>query len=43
VRALVFGGQSIADAVGRGNLRIDGDRRVAARFIRCFPQPTAIT
>jgi DNA-binding HxlR family transcriptional regulator len=43
LRALVFGGQTVADAVGRGDLRIDGDRRVAARFIRCFPRPAAIT
>jgi len=40
LRALVFGDGTIADAVGGGDLRIDGDRRVVARFIRCFPRPT---
>jgi DNA-binding HxlR family transcriptional regulator len=43
LRALVFGDRTVADAVGRGDLRIDGDRRVAARFIRCFPRPAAVT
>ena len=42
LRALVFGGDVIADAVGRGDLRIDGDRQAAARFIGCFPRPTAV-
>jgi DNA-binding HxlR family transcriptional regulator len=40
LRALVFGDGTIAAAVGGGDLRIDGDRRVVARFIRCFPRPT---
>jgi DNA-binding HxlR family transcriptional regulator/putative sterol carrier protein len=43
LRALVFGDQTIAEAVGRGDLRIDGDRRVAARFIGCFPRPAAVS
>lgn len=43
LRTLVFADRTIADAVGRGDLRIDGDRRVAARFIRCFPRPSAVS
>jgi DNA-binding HxlR family transcriptional regulator len=43
LRALVFGDGTIADAVGDGDLRIDGDRRVVARFIRCFPRPTPVS
>jgi DNA-binding HxlR family transcriptional regulator len=43
LRALAFGDRTIADAVGRGDLRIDGDRRVAARFSRCFPRPAAVS
>jgi DNA-binding HxlR family transcriptional regulator len=43
LRALVFGEQSIADAVGRGDLRVDGDRRAAAGFTRCFPRPAAVS
>lgn len=39
LRSVVFGGQSLAAAVRSGGLRIDGDRRVAARFARCFPRP----
>lgn len=43
LRALAFGGDAIADAVGRGDLRIEGDRQAAARFIGCFPRPTAVS
>jgi DNA-binding HxlR family transcriptional regulator len=43
LRALVFGHRTIADAVGGGDLWIDGDRRVVARFIRCFPRPTPVS
>jgi DNA-binding HxlR family transcriptional regulator len=43
LRALVFGDGTIADAVGGGDLRIDGDQRVVARFIRCFPRPTPVS
>jgi len=42
LRALVFGERTIADVVARGDLRIEGDRRVAARFTRCFPRPAAV-
>ena len=38
-RAVVFGGRPMAEAVRSGGLRLDGDRRVAARFARCFPRP----
>jgi putative sterol carrier protein len=38
-RTVVFGGRPMAEAVRGGGLRIDGDRRVAARFARCFPRP----
>jgi DNA-binding HxlR family transcriptional regulator len=43
LRALVFGDLTIADAVGRGDLRIDGDGRAAARFVRCFPRPAVVS
>jgi DNA-binding HxlR family transcriptional regulator len=43
LRALVFGDRTIADAIGRGDLRIDGDRRAAARFIGCFSRPAAVS
>jgi alkyl sulfatase BDS1-like metallo-beta-lactamase superfamily hydrolase len=43
LRALVFGDRTIADAVGRGDLRIDGDRQLAARFTGCFPRPAAVS
>jgi len=37
LRGLVFGGNPIDDGV-----RVDGDRSVAARFVRCFPRPTPV-
>jgi DNA-binding HxlR family transcriptional regulator len=43
LRALVFGDRTVADAVGDGDLRIDGDRRVATRFFRCFPRPAPVS
>jgi DNA-binding HxlR family transcriptional regulator len=42
-RALVFGDRTMADAVGHGDLRVDGDRRAAARFTGCFPRPAAVS
>ena len=42
-RAVVFGGRPIAEAVRGGGLRLDGDRRVAAKFARCFPRPAIAT
>jgi len=40
LRALVFGGRPVADAVEDGDLRIAGDRAAAERFVTCFPRPT---
>jgi DNA-binding HxlR family transcriptional regulator len=40
LRALVFGGRSIADAFRSGELHLEGDRRAAVRFVGCFPRPT---
>jgi DNA-binding HxlR family transcriptional regulator len=42
LRALVFGGRPLADAEDSGDLRIEGDRRAAARFVTCFPRPTPL-
>lgn len=39
LRALVFGGRKAADAVRKGELRVDGDRKRAERVLRCFPRP----
>jgi len=41
-RALVFGGQAVTGALHSGDLQVDGDRRVAAWFARCFPRPAAV-
>jgi alkyl sulfatase BDS1-like metallo-beta-lactamase superfamily hydrolase len=43
LRALVFGDRTIADAVDGGDLRIDGGRRMAARFVGCFRRPAAVS
>jgi DNA-binding HxlR family transcriptional regulator len=40
LRALVFGRRSLAEAERAGDLRVEGDRRAAAQFVRCFPRPT---
>ncbi|GAA4445008.1 winged helix-turn-helix transcriptional regulator [Phytohabitans houttuyneae] len=41
LRALVFAGRRTADALRKGDLHIDGDRKVAERLLRCFPRPAA--
>jgi hypothetical protein len=41
LRALVFGGRTLTDAVRRGDAHVGGGRRLVARFARCFPRPTA--
>ncbi len=40
LRELVFAGRKAADALRRGDLHIDGDRKMAERLLRCFPRPT---
>jgi DNA-binding HxlR family transcriptional regulator len=40
LRSLVFGGKSLADAVGAGEAKVEGDRDVAERFVGLFPRPT---
>jgi DNA-binding HxlR family transcriptional regulator len=39
LRGVVFGGRALSDARAAGDLRVDGDRRAAERFTRCFPRP----
>jgi DNA-binding HxlR family transcriptional regulator len=39
--AVLHGHRPLADAVGGGDLRIEGDTRVAERFVRLFPLPVA--
>jgi len=44
--ALVFEGLPVEEALARGDLRIEGDRAAAERFVRCFPlrvQPIQMT
>ncbi|MGI5154284.1 winged helix-turn-helix transcriptional regulator [Microbispora sp. CA-102843] len=38
-RALVFGGRPLAAAIEAGEVRVEGDRRMAERFLACFPRP----
>lgn len=39
LRALVFGGRQLADALRTGDLVLHGDRDAATHFARCFPRP----
>jgi DNA-binding HxlR family transcriptional regulator len=39
LRAVVFGGRPLDDAVRAGDLRLTGDRPAAEAFVRCFPRP----
>jgi DNA-binding HxlR family transcriptional regulator len=39
LRALAFGRVNLSDAEAGGRLRVNGDRRLAARFGRLFPVP----
>ncbi len=40
LRGLLFGGRSLEDALASGELHLEGERQVAARFVGCFPRPT---
>jgi DNA-binding HxlR family transcriptional regulator len=40
LRALVFGGRPVGDALASGELHLEGDPELAARFVTCFPRPT---
>lgn len=40
-RTLVFGGRALPEPIKSGELRLDGDDHLAARFLACFPRPTA--
>jgi DNA-binding HxlR family transcriptional regulator len=40
LEGLVFGGLDMATAERQGRLRVDGDRELAARFLRLFAVPT---
>lgn len=39
LRRLVFGDRRLAEALRSGELRLEGDRQTAARFLRLFPRP----
>jgi DNA-binding HxlR family transcriptional regulator len=43
LRALVFGGRDLDDAVRTGDLELLGDRQVAERFLTVFPRPAPAT
>jgi hypothetical protein len=43
LRALVFAGRTTADALRKGELHIDGNRKLAERLLRCFPRPSPST
>jgi DNA-binding HxlR family transcriptional regulator len=39
LRAVLWQGRGLADALRDDDLRIEGDRRAVARFVRLFPRP----
>jgi len=39
LRAVVFAGRALDDAIASGDLRLQGDRAAAERFAACFPRP----
>jgi DNA-binding HxlR family transcriptional regulator len=41
LRALVFGGRPLGDALRAGDAQLTGDRGTATRFLACFPRPSA--
>jgi len=41
LRRLIFGGESLAQAAKSGAVQIDGDGKLAARFVGMFPRPKA--
>ena len=40
--AVLWGGRSLADAQRSGELRIEGDKAAAERFLRLFPMPEPV-
>lgn len=43
LRSVVFAGRPLDDAIGSGDLRLQGDRLAAERFTACFPRPVGRT
>ena len=39
LRELIWNGRELADALGAGEITIDGDQHAVARFLELFPQP----
>jgi DNA-binding HxlR family transcriptional regulator len=39
LRAVVFGGRTLTDALGAHDLKVQGDARAAERFVGLFPRP----
>lgn len=39
LRGLLYGGRKLTAAIGAGEVSTRGDRRLAERFLRCFPRP----
>jgi alkyl sulfatase BDS1-like metallo-beta-lactamase superfamily hydrolase len=39
LRAVLWQGRELAEALRDGDIRIEGDRRAVARFVLLFPQP----
>jgi DNA-binding HxlR family transcriptional regulator len=37
--AVIYGGRPLDEAVRAGDIGLEGDRRIAARFVKCFPLP----
>jgi DNA-binding HxlR family transcriptional regulator len=42
LRALVFGGRKLADALRAGDLTLEGDRQAVTHFLRLFPRPAPV-
>jgi DNA-binding HxlR family transcriptional regulator len=42
LRAVVFGGRPLAEAVAAGDAEVTGDAEKAGRFLRRFPRPAAV-
>jgi DNA-binding HxlR family transcriptional regulator len=39
LRDLIYGGRSLDEALSSGDLALEGDRQLAARFLTCFRRP----
>jgi DNA-binding HxlR family transcriptional regulator len=37
--AVIYGGRPLDEAVKAGDIALEGDKRVAQRFVKCFPLP----